>query len=163
MDELDFSVEIAALRSTFEDIRSVVGVERLEAEIADLSEQAGVPDLWDDTDKAQKVTSDLSHRQAELAKIVSIASRLDDLEIMVELANDESDVAAADEAKAELTSIEKILGDLEVQTLLDGEYDARPAVITIRAGAGGVDAADFADMLFRMYLRWPRSTATPPP
>jgi peptide chain release factor 2 len=154
MDELDFSVEIAALRSTFDDIRSVVGVERLEAEIADLSEQAGVPDLWDDTDKAQKVTSALSHRQAELAKITSIASRLDDLEIMVELANDEADAAAAAEARAELASIEKILGDLEVQTLLDGEYDARPAVITIRAGAGGVDAADFADMLFRMYLRW---------
>jgi peptide chain release factor 2 len=154
MDELDFSVEIAALRSTFDDIRSVVGIDRLEAEIADLSEQAGVPDLWDDTDKAQKVTSDLSHRQAELAKIVSIASRLDDLEIMVELANDESDAAAAYEAKAELRAIEKVLGDLEVQTLLDGEYDARPAVITIRAGAGGVDAADFADMLFRMYLRW---------
>jgi peptide chain release factor 2 len=154
MDELDFSAQIVALRSTFADIRSVVGVDRLVEEIADLSEQAGVPDLWNDTEKAQKVTSALSHRQAELAKIESIASRLDDLEIMVELANDESDVAAADEAKVELTSIEKILGELEVQTLLDGEYDDRPAVITIRAGAGGVDAADFADMLFRMYLRW---------
>ena len=154
MDELDFSVEIAALRSTFADIRSVVGVERLETEIADLSEQAGAPDLWDDTEKAQKVTSALSHRQAELAKINGIQSRLDDLEIMVELANDESDAAAAAEAVAELKSIDKVLGDLEVQTLLDGEYDARPAVITIRAGAGGVDAADFADMLFRMYLRW---------
>ena len=154
MEDLDFSAEIAALRSTFDDIRSVVGIDRLEAEIADLSEQAGAPDLWDDTDKAQKVTSTLSHRQAELAKITSIAGRLDDLEVMVELANDESDAAAADEARAELTAIEKVLGDLEVQTLLDGEYDALPAVITIRAGAGGVDAADFADMLFRMYLRW---------
>ena len=154
MEDLDFSAEIAALRSTFDDIRSVVGIDRLEAEIADLSEQAGAPDLWDDTDKAQKVTSTLSHRQAELAKITSIASRLDDLEVMVELANDESDAAAADEARAELTAIEKVLGDLEVQTLLDGEYDSLPAVITIRAGAGGVDAADFADMLFRMYLRW---------
>jgi peptide chain release factor 2 len=154
MDELDFSTEIAGLRSTFEDIRSVVGIDRLEAEIADLSEQAGVPDLWDDTEKAQKVTSALSHRQAELAKLVGIANRLDDLEVMVELANDEADVAAADEARAELKAIEKVLGELEVQTLLDGEYDPRPAVITIRAGAGGVDAADFADMLFRMYLRF---------
>ena len=154
MDELDFSTEIAGLRSTFEDIRSVVGIDRLEAEIADLSEQAGVPDLWDDTEKAQRVTSALSHRQAELAKIVSISNRLDDLEVMVELANDEEDAAAADEARAELKAIEKILGELEVQTLLDGEYDPRPAVITIRAGAGGVDAADFADMLFRMYLRF---------
>lgn len=154
MDELDFSVEIAALRSTFSDIRSVVGVERLTAEIASLSEQAGVPDLWDDTEKAQKVTSDLSHRQAELTRIVSIQSRLDDLEVLVELANEESDEAAAGEVRTELASIQKLLGELEVQTLLNGEWDARPAVITIRAGAGGVDAADFAEMLQRMYLRW---------
>jgi peptide chain release factor 2 len=154
MDELDISEEIAALRSTFADIRSVVGVERLEALIVELSEQAGAPDLWDDTDKAQKVTSELSHAQADLAKINSIASRLDDIEIMVQLANEEQDAGAAADVRTELTSIQKLLGELEVQTLLDGEYDQRPAVITIRAGAGGVDAADFADMLFRMYLRW---------
>src|SRR5690606_23110024 len=142
MDELDLSGQIAALRATFNDIRAVVGVERLEAEIATLSEQAGEPDLWDDTTKAQKVTSDLSHRQSELAKITSIASRLDDLEVMVELANEEGDADAAAEARSELTSIQKVLGDLEVQTLLNGEWDALPAVITIRAGAGGVDAAD---------------------
>ena len=154
MDELDITDEIAALRSTFADIRSVVGVEALEAEIAKLSEQAGAPDLWDDTEKAQKVTSALSHRQSELARINSIEGRLDDLEIMVQLANEEQDASAAADARAELAAISANLGDLEVQTLLDGEYDDRPAVITIRAGAGGVDAADFADMLFRMYLRW---------
>ena len=154
MDELDFSAEIADLRSTFADIRAVVGVERLETEIASLSEQAGVPDLWDDTEKAQRITSDLSHRQAELAKITSIQSRLDDLEVMVELANEEADEAAAAEVRTELASIQKLLGELEVQTLLNGEWDSRAAVITIRAGAGGVDAADFAEMLQRMYLRW---------
>ncbi len=154
MNELDISEDLAALRSTFADIRSVVGVDRLEADIADLSEQAGVPDLWDDPEKAQKVTSALSHRQAELAKINSIEQRLDDLEIMVQLANEESDEAAAAEVRTELASIQKLLGELEVQTLLSGEWDALPAVITIRAGAGGVDAADFAEMLQRMYLRW---------
>ena len=154
MDELDFSGQIAALRSTFADIRAVVGVDKLAAEIVDLSEQAGVPDLWDDTEKAQKITSALSHKQAELAKIVSIQSRLDDLEIMVELANEESDAAAAADAQTELTSIQKLLGELEVQTLLNGEFDSRAAVVTIRAGAGGVDASDFAEMLMRMYLRW---------
>jgi len=154
MIELDISEQVAALRSTFADIRSVVGVERLQAEIADLSEQAGVPDLWDDTEKAQKVTSRLSHRQAELAKIVSIETRLDDLEIMVELANEEDDESAAADVQSELISVQKVLGELEVQTLLNGEFDQSPAVITIRAGAGGVDAADFAEMLLRMYLRY---------
>ncbi|MDZ4044617.1 MAG: peptide chain release factor 2 [Rhodoglobus sp.] len=154
MDELDFTDDIAALRSTFADIRSVVDVDSLQSEIARLSEEAGVPDLWDDPEKAQKVTSALSHRQSELARITSIEDRLDDLEIMVQLANEEQDAAAAADARTELAAISATLGDLEVQTLLDGEYDNRPAVITIRAGAGGVDAADFADMLLRMYLRW---------
>jgi peptide chain release factor 2 len=161
MDELDFSDDIAALRSTFADIRQVVDTDRLTAEIAELSELAGAPDLWGDTDKAQKVTSDLSHRQAELAKIVSLSSRLDDLEIMVQLANEESDAQAAADARSELVGITKTLGDLEVQTLLNGEFDQRPAVITIRAGAGGVDAADFAEMLLRMYLRYAEQYSYP--
>jgi peptide chain release factor 2 len=154
MLELDLSPEIAALRSTFLDIRSVVDVDALEAEIARLSEQAGAPDLWDDTERAQKVTSALSHRQSELARVKSIDSRLDDLEVLIELANEMGDEDSAAEARVELESLQKAIGDLEVQTLLDGEWDDRPAVITIRAGAGGVDAADFAEMLMRMYLRW---------
>jgi len=154
MDELDFTEDIAALRTTFDAIRAVVGVERLTAQIAELSDQAGAPDLWDDTEQAQRVTSALSHRQAELTRITAIAARLDDLEVMVQLANEEQDAATAADARAELGSIRKILGELEVQTLLNGEWDAHPAVITIRAGAGGVDAADFAEMLQRMYLRW---------
>jgi len=154
MLDIDLSEQIAQLRSTFADIRSVVDVDGLQAEIARLGEEAGVPDLWDDTEKAQKVTSALSHRQGELARIESIESRLDDLEVLIELANSENDEESAEEAKAELVSLQKVLGDLEVQTLLNGEWDARPAVVTIRSGAGGVDAADFAEMLMRMYLRW---------
>ena len=154
MLDFDLSADIQALRSTFADIKAVVDVEGLTAEIARLSEEAGAPDLWDDTDKAQKVTSALSHRQSELARITGIERRLDDLEVMVELANEMDDEDAAEEARHELAELEDIIGQLEVQTLLDGEYDERPAVITIRAGAGGVDASDFAEMLLRMYLRW---------
>jgi peptide chain release factor 2 len=154
MIELDFSEQIAALRATFDDIRSVIDIDRLRLDIAELSDQAGAPDLWNDSEHAQKVTSELSHRQSELKRIESIESRLDDLEVLVELANAEGDQDSADEATAELESVKKILGDLEVQTLLNGEFDPNPAVITIRAGAGGVDAADFAEMLLRMYLRW---------
>ena len=154
MIALDFSEQIAALRATFEDIRAVIGQERLFAEIAQLSEQASAPDLWDDTENAQKVTSALSHRQSELEKLETTEQRLDDLEVLVEMANDGDDQESADEAQAELKALQKMMDTLEVQTLLDGEYDPRPAVITIRAGAGGVDAADFAEMLLRMYLRY---------
>jgi len=154
MIDLDFSERIAAARSTFADIRAVIDVERLEAEIATLNAQATAPDLWDDTANAQKVTSALSHRQAELKRITELQQRLDDLDVLIEMAREADDADAAAEAASELDGIEKTLADMEVQTLLDGEYDARPAVVTIRAGAGGVDAADFAEMLLRMYLRW---------
>ena len=154
MIDLDFAERIAAARSTFADIRAVVDVERLEADIAALHEQAGAPDLWDDTANAQKVTSALSHRQTELKRITELQAKLDDLDVLIDMAREADDADAAAEAASELDGIEKTLADMEVQTLLDGEYDARPAVVTIRAGAGGVDAADFADMLMRMYLRW---------
>jgi len=154
MIDLDLGVQIAALRSTFDDIRSVIGVERLEAEIADLSEKAGAQDLWDDPEAAQKVTSALSHRQSELARITAIGQRLDDLEVLIEMAIEGDDEESAQEARDELTALQKTLSALEVQTLLDGEYDDRGAVVTIRSGAGGDDATDFAEMLMRMYLRW---------
>ncbi len=154
MIELDLSPQIADLRSTLADIVAVVNVEKLRADIADLSEQAGAPDLWDDTANAQKVTSALSHRQAELGRITSVERRLDDLEVLVELANEGDDEESAAEARTELEALQKTLGDLEVQTLLSGEYDERAAIVTIRSGAGGDDATDFAEMLMRMYLRW---------
>jgi peptide chain release factor 2 len=154
MNDLDIAAEIATLTATFDDIRSVVDVERLTAQIADLSAQAGVPDLWDDTEKAQKITSALSHAQAELARIVAVERRLDDLNVLVQMAIEGDDQESADEARAELASLQKVIGDLEVQTLLDGEYDDRGAVVTIRSGAGGDDATDFAEMLMRMYLRY---------
>src|SRR6478735_2905985 len=126
----------------------------LSADIARLSEEAGAPDLWDDVEKAQKVTSALSHRQADLKRITDIEARLDDLDVLIELAIEMEDDESADEARRELASLKDVIGQLEVQTLLDGEYDPRSAVVTIRSGAGGDDATDFAEMLLRMYLRW---------
>src|SRR6478609_2387829 len=102
MLELDLSADIQALRHTFGDISEVVDVARLRDEIARLSEEAGAPDLWDDTENAQKVTSALSHRQSELARVTGIAQRLDDLEVLVDLANVMGDEDSAQEARTEL-------------------------------------------------------------
>ncbi|ANJ26632.1 peptide chain release factor 2 [Agromyces aureus] len=154
MLDLDLTQEIAALRSTFSDISAVVDVEAVKADINRLSEEAGKPDLWDDPAAAQKVTSALSHRQTELKRITEIEQRLDDLDVLIELALEMDDEESAAEARQELAKLEEVIGQLEVQTLLDGEYDPRGAVVTIRSGAGGDDATDFAEMLMRMYLRW---------
>ena len=154
MAEIDLSQEIRALRETFSSIHEVIDVAKLQGEITELKQAASDPNIWDDTTLAQTVTSKLARAQAQLNKLESVQSRLDDLEVLIEMANDEADAAVQNEAKNELADLEKQIGELEVQTLLNGEYDARSAVITIRAGAGGDDATDFAEMLMRMYLRY---------
>ncbi|MFC6009035.1 peptide chain release factor 2 [Angustibacter luteus] len=154
MAAVDFPAELRDLRTTVESIRQVTDVGRLKADIADLEQQSAAPDLWDDPEAAQKVTSRLSHLGAELERYETIAQRVDDLEVLVQMAEEEDDADTLAEAERELTSLRKAVGELEVRTLLNGEMDEREALVTIRAEAGGVDAADFAEMLLRMYLRW---------
>ncbi|WP_431842345.1 peptide chain release factor 2 [Calidifontibacter indicus] len=151
---VDFPAELKDLRTTMESVREVTDLESLKKQIADLEEQSAAPDLWDDQEKAQQVTSALSRANAEVDRVESMDSRIDDLEVLVEMATEEHDADTMAEAERELESVKKAVGELEVRTLLNGEWDQREAVVTIRAGAGGVDAADFAEMLMRMYLRW---------
>jgi peptide chain release factor 2 len=151
---VDFSAEIKELRQTLNSILEVSDLPELKSRVAELEQQAAAPDLWDDPERAQGVTSKLSHLQSEADRLEKMTSRVDDLEVLVELAEDEADADTLAEAETELTSVKRALGELEVRTLLAGDYDEREALLTIRSEAGGVDAADFAEMLMRMYLRW---------
>ena len=123
-------------------------------EIADLEQQAAAPDLWNDVEAAQAITSKLSYLQGDLRRVEELRSRLDDVALMHEMAEEEGDEATTAETERELASIRTVIDELEVRTLLSGEYDSREALVTIRSEAGGVDAADWAEMLMRMYLRW---------
>jgi len=154
MSELDLATEIKSLRSLFGTIREVVNPTALQLEVEALRERASAQNLWDDPDNASKVTSALSRSQDKLDLLKSVESRINDLEVLIEMANDASDTATKTEAKKELSDLEKLVGQLEIQTLLSGEYDSRAAVITIRSGAGGDDATDFAELLMRMYVRY---------
>lgn len=137
-----------------ESIEAVLDLEKLRADIAVLEEQAAAPSLWDNPDEAQKITSKLSHLQAEVRKAEALRGRIDDLGVLFEMAEEEDDPDTRAEAESELTAVKKALDEMEVRTLLSGEYDSREALVNIRAEAGGVDAADFAEKLQRMYLRW---------
>lgn len=135
-------------------IEAVLDLDKLRADIAVLEEQAAAPSLWDDPEAAQKITSKLSHLQAEVRKTETLRGRIDDLAVLFELAQEMDDADTLAEAEAELVSVRKALDEMEVRTLLSGEYAEREALVNIRAEAGGVDASDFAERLQRMYLRW---------
>jgi peptide chain release factor 2 len=126
----EYDLEIAAISATLVSIEKVLDLPKLEAEAVELEAAAGVPNLWDDPEAAQKITSKLSRVQSTIVRLKGLRRRVEDLPILFELAT------------------------FEVTTLLNGEYDDRDALITIRSEAGGVEAADWAEMLMRMYLRY---------
>ncbi|MGB3186251.1 MAG: peptide chain release factor 2 [Ornithinimicrobium sp.] len=151
---MDFDAEIKQLNITMATVRGVTDLDRLREQLADLEQQASAPDLWDDVEHAQQVTSKMSRLQSEYDRVTQMDARVEDLQALVELGQEEADEATLVEAEVELNSVRAAVEALEVRTLLNGEYDEREAVVTIRSGAGGIDAADFAEMLLRMYLRW---------
>lgn len=154
--EPDRQADIAALDATLTTVERVLDVDGLRARIEKLEHEASDPQLWDDQARAQRVTSELSHAQGELRRVEELRGRLDDLPVLYELAAEEGEGAAdaLAEADAELKALRADIEATEVRTLLSGDYDEREALVTIRSGAGGVDAADWAEMLMRMYIRW---------
>ena len=150
----EYALEIAEIGATLKSIELVLDLPKLEAQAVELEAAAGVPNLWDDPEAAQAVTSKLSRTQAVISKLKGLRSRVDDLPILFELAAGESEGSALADAESELDATKKAISELEVTTLLSGEYDNRDALITIRSEAGGVEAADWAQMLYRMYLRY---------
>lgn len=149
----DVSADLAELDTTLTTVETVLDVEELRRRIDELEHQAADPDLWNNQEHAQQVTSQLSHAQAELRRVEDLRSRLDDMEVLYELAEEDGPDAVAD-ADAERNQLREDIAAMEVKTMLSGEYDERDALVNIRAGAGGVDAADWAEMLMRMYIRW---------
>jgi peptide chain release factor 2 len=150
----DVPTQLKELSSTLSNIEAVLDLDRLRGEAAELEQQAASPTLWNDPEHAQQVTSRLSSVQGELRRVEELRRRLDDAQVLWELGVSEDDAQSRTEAERELAPLRRSIDELEIRTLLSGEYDAREALVTIRSEAGGVDAADWAEMLLRMYLRW---------
>jgi peptide chain release factor 2 len=150
----DPAIDLAELVAKLASVEAVLDPDAMRNEAGSLRERSADPGLWDDQEQAQEVTRRLSYLDAELARLDALHRRLDDTAVMFELAESEHDEPTKQEADRDLASLRREIDQLEIRTLLSGEYDAREALISINAGAGGADAADWTEGLRRIYLRW---------
>jgi len=146
--------EISELSSKLDSVEAVLGPDAMRKEADGLRDRLGEPGFWDDQEQAQAVTRRMSYLDNELGRLENLHRRLDDTKVLFELAESEHDEAAREEAARDLAALRKEIDQLEIRTLLSGEYDVREALISINAQAGGADAADWAEGLRRIYLRW---------
>ncbi len=119
-----------------------------------LQELISDPNLWDDAENAKEVNLQFGRVSDDIDVIQSLNSRISDVETLLSLAKEESDIDTFDEAVSLIHVLEKDVGELEIRSLLSGEHDESDAIVEVHGGAGGTDAQDWAEMLFRMYIRW---------
>lgn len=154
MEPVELRATIADLTSRLGDARVFLDVEGKEAELVELQKQASAPDLWDDQENARQVTSRMAKVERIIQHVSELEQSVEDVDVLLEMALEEDDDASLTEVETELQSVESALARLERESLFFGEYDDRPAILSVSAGAGGVDAQDWAEMLLRMYHRY---------
>ena len=154
MEPAELRDAVADIRSRLGDARTFLDVEGKEAELVELREQASAPDLWNDQDNARAVTSRLARHEGTIKLVVDLDESVDDVGVLLEMALEEGDKESLAEVESELDRLVGELSVLERESLFFGEYDDNPAIVSIHAGAGGVDAQDWAEMLLRMYVRY---------
>jgi len=129
-------------------------VPKLRGELAEIKKEMEAPDFWNDVDAAGKTVKKVRPIEQKLKSYDDLVSALEDIKTMIELAEEEEDEALAAETVEELSGFEKKAEEFHLSTLLSGPYDANNAIISLHAGAGGTEAQDWTQMLYRMYTRW---------
>ncbi len=145
-------INIDKLKGRLDDLKKYVDLPKLESQLSELEGKMSAQDFWDDKEVAQKTVAEVSRIKGKLTPLRALDSRMEDLEVLLEMAADDED--SASEAESEYAALAKDLDAVELQTLLSGRHDAENAFVTIHSGAGGTEACDWADMLLRMYQRW---------
>jgi peptide chain release factor 2 len=150
----DFSDDLSELQRRVSDAHSYLRVDEARRRLDELETEASRPDLWDDTDHARKVTTELSNVKEDVDLVEGLDARLSDVQTLYELAREESDESLEGEIAEGVGSLGAELDRLELRALFTGEHDERDAICEVHSGAGGTDAQDWADLLLRMCTRW---------
>ena len=153
----DIKMRLSALAPKLTELTRAVDPETLSGQIAELEKESAADGFWDDPQNSSKVLQKLSSLKAKVAGVKALQGRFDDEQTLIEMAEEMEDASLVGEADAECAALEKDLAAALMQTLLSGEYDNRTAIVTLHAGAGGTEAQDWVEMLYRMYAHWAES------
>ena len=155
MIEMDiFKQDLSAVRDMIAEAGQSLQIDHLREQLIEYNEDMGSPGFWDDTERAQKVSAKASSTERRIKHYEELNSRADDIEVLMELAEEADDESMVDEIKSEFDKLKADLETLRLQTLLTGDYDNCNCILSLHAGAGGTEAQDWTQMLYRMYTRF---------
>ena len=147
-------LRLEGYRDEIADLGDALGIDMATKEIASLEEQSAAAGFWDDLANSQKILQRISQLKSRVADYSALRREYDDALTLIELADEEEDESLLDEVREGVDAVVKRADAMRLTTLLSGEYDSKNAILTFHAGAGGTEAQDWAEMLFRMYNRW---------
>ncbi|HCR42984.1 MAG TPA: peptide chain release factor 2 [Ruminococcaceae bacterium] len=150
----ELKLALQSLEPELKDLAEALGLENMKKEIAELDEKATAPGFWDDMEKSQKILQRSSSLKDKIGSYEKLKSGYGDLMALIELADEEEDESLLPQAQEEFENFKNGLESMRLTTLLTGEYDSKNAILTFHAGAGGTEAQDWVEMLYRMYCRW---------
>ena len=155
MIELEqYATDVDAVRQQILTAGEALHVGHMKEQIDELTEEMNQPEFWNDLDRSTKVNQKLGHLKTRLAHYEKLLSTADDIEVMISLAQEENDESMVQEVGEELTKLKEQADALELETLMRGDYDDCDAILSLHAGAGGTEAQDWTQMLYRMYTRY---------
>lgn len=150
----EYKVKLGEIKPQLADLREALGMDALLKQVAELEGLATQPDFWDDMEKSQKVLQKTANCKSQVEKYDKLVALYEDTETMLEMAMEENDESLLEEITESYDKLEAELQNQKLATLLTGEYDKNNAILTFHAGAGGTEAQDWVEMLYRMYTKW---------
>ncbi|WP_415875398.1 peptide chain release factor 2 [Clostridium sp.] len=150
----ELKAKVAELKISLDEVGASLDIALIEKRVSELENKMQEANFWDDINRAQEVTQEAKGLKDKLDKYDNTKSRLDDLELLIEMSIDEEDESSINDIKKEVKEIQDIIENFKIQVLLSGEYDRNNAILSLHSGAGGTDAQDWTQMLLRMYTRW---------
>ena len=155
MIELEqYQTDVESIRQQVLTAGEALQVGHMREQIDELSEEMNQPEFWNDLERSTKVNQKLGHLKNRLSHYEKLLSTTDDIEVMISLAKEENDEGMVQEVGEELQKLKEQADALELETLMRGDYDDSDAILSLHAGAGGTEAQDWTQMLYRMYTRY---------